>query len=293
MPSTLLFEYLTPIALGLMMAGMGLALRPSDFGRLWNKPKAVLVGVLGQMLGLPLLGFAVASGFELSPTQSAGIMILVSCAGGVVSGLLTQMAKGDTALSITMTGISMVIGMFSIPLIINASLQHFLQQSEYIQLDLLPTSLRLFSMTILPVVSGMIVRQRMPLFAARTQPVIARGSNILLAIIIVVTVLGSGNEIAEDLASLVVPIFTLNVLAMLLGYGSARVARLELKAAKTLAIEVGIQNSATGIFIATTLLGNALLALPAMLYTGIAFINVALFIFTFTFRSSFHYAKTI
>ena len=293
MPSTLLFEYLTPIALGLMMAGMGLALRPSDFGRLWNKPKAVLVGVLGQMLGLPLLGFAVASGFELSPTQSAGIMILVSCAGGVVSGLLTQMAKGDTALSITMTGISMVIGMFSIPLIINASLQHFLQQSEYIQLDLLPTSLRLFSMTILPVVSGMIVRQRMPMFAARTQPVIARGSNILLAIIIVVTVLGSGNEIAEDLASLVVPIFTLNVLAMLLGYGSARVARLELKAAKTLAIEVGIQNSATGIFIATTLLGNALLALPAMFYTGIAFINVALFIFTFTFRSSFHYAKTI
>lgn len=291
MTMSFLYEYLTPMVLALMMAGMGLALRPADFGRLLISPKAIVVGVLGQVIGLPLLGFAVASGFSVSPVQSAGIMILVSCAGGVVSGLLTQMARGNTALSITMTAISMLIGTVSIPLIINESLRYFLHQHEYIALDLLPTSLRLFSMTILPVVTGMLVRHWFPRFSARTQPAIARGSNVLLAAVIVTTLLGSGNEIAGDIANLVVPIFVLNALAILLGYAGARAARLELKEAKTLAIEVGIQNSATGIFIATSLLDNTLLALPAMIYTGIAFVNVALFIIAF--RSSISYAKAV
>lgn len=285
------FEYLTPIALGLMMAGMGLALRPADFGRLWKRPKAVVVGVAGQVIGLPLLGFVVASVFPLSPTQAAGIMILVSCAGGVVSGLLTQMAKGDTALSITMTAISMLIGTVSIPYIINVSLSHFLQQSEFIPLDLLPTSLRLLAMTILPVTLGMIVRQLLPRFSARITPAIAQGSNVLLVCVIVLTLFGSGKEIAGDIFTLILPMFILNALAMSLGYITASLARLEPKAAKTLAIEVGIQNSATGIFIATTLLDDALLALPAMIYSGVAFINVALFIFSF--RRRFSYAKTV
>jgi len=284
-----LLQYSTPVALSLMMAGMGLALRPSDFGRLWQRPKAVVVGVMGQVLGLPLLGFLIASGFSLSPTQAAGIMILVSCAGGVVSGLLTQMAKGDTALSITMTAISMLIGTVSIPIIINASLSHFLQQSEFIKLDLLPTSLRLFSMTLLPVISGMIVRHQFSHFSTRIQPSIARGSNILLATIIIVTLLDSNNGIGGDLPTLLLPLFVLNASAMGLGFACAHLAHLDLKTTKTLAIEVGIQNSATGIFIATTLLDNTALALPSMIYTGIAFVNVALFIFAF--RRSVNNAK--
>jgi len=284
------FEYLTPIALGLMMAGMGLALRPSDFRRLWQSPKALFLGVAGQVIGLPLLGFTIASGFHLSPSQAVGTMILVSCAGGVVSGLLTQMARGDTALSVTMTAFSMLIGTLSIPYIINVSLDFFLQQREYIPLDLLPTSLRLLAMTILPVAIGMAVRHLLPRFSVRIAPAIARGSNALLVGIIVLTLFGSGKEIAGDISSLILPLFILNILAMSLGYATAILARLEMKVAKTLAIEVGIQNSATGIFIATTLLDNILFALPAMIYTGVAFVNVAVFILIFQWH--FHYAKT-
>lgn len=285
------FEYLTSITLGLMMAGMGLSLRPDHFKRLGQRPKAVLVGVVGQLIGLPLLGFAVASNFNLSPTQAVGIMILVSCAGGVVSGLLTQMARGDTALSITMTAISMLVGTVSIPFIINLSLGHFLQQSEYVQLDLLATSLRLLAMTILPVVLGMLLRQLRPQFSIRIAPAIARGSNILLLVIIGLTLFGSGKEIAGDMNTLILPMFILNILAMALGYISASIAGLEFKETKTLTIEVGIQNSATGIFIATSLLNNTLLALPAMIYTGVAFLNVALFILAYRKRVS--YAETV
>jgi len=284
------FEYLTPIALGLMMAGMGLALRPSDFSRLWQSPKALFLGVAGQVIGLPLLGFAIASSFHLSPSQAVGTMILVSCAGGVVSGLLTQMARGDTALSVTMTAFSMLIGTLSIPYIINVSLDYFLQQREYIPLDLLPTSLRLLAMTILPVAIGMVVRHLLPRFSTRIAPAVARGSNTLLVGIIVLTLFGSGKEIAGDISTLILPLFILNLLAMLLGYITALLARLEMKVAKTLAIEVGIQNSATGIFIATTLLDNISLALPAMIYTGVAFVNVAVFILIF--QRHLHYAKT-
>ena len=237
------FEYLTPIALGLMMAGMGLALRPSDFSRLWQSPKALFLGVAGQVIALPLLGFTIACGFHLSPSQAVGTMILVSCAGGVVSGLLTQMAKGDTALSVTMTAFSMLIGTVSIPYVINLSLDYFLQQRDYIPLDLLPTSLRLLAMTILPVAIGMAVRHLLPRFSTRIAPAVARGSNALLVGIIVLTLFGSGKEIAGDISTLILPLFILNLLAMSLGYTTALLARLEMKVAKTLAIEVGIQTA--------------------------------------------------
>ncbi len=106
MPIDIITTYLTPMALALMMIGMGLSLTPDDFSRLFREPKSVMVGVLAQMIGLPMLGFLVASTFTLSASQSAGIMLLVSCAGGVVSGLLTQMVRGDTALSVTMTAVA-------------------------------------------------------------------------------------------------------------------------------------------------------------------------------------------
>jgi BASS family bile acid:Na+ symporter len=158
MPNDILSNILTPIALALMMTGMGLTLTPSDFTRLFKKPKAILVGLLGQMVGLPLLGFLVASLFALPALQSAGMMILVLRAGGVVSGLLTQMVKGDSALSITMTAISMLFGIFTIPLLVNASLHYFMQQNQTISLDLVNTSLRLLAITVLPVLAGMLLR---------------------------------------------------------------------------------------------------------------------------------------
>ncbi|MEP2988039.1 MAG: bile acid:sodium symporter family protein [Parasphingorhabdus sp.] len=278
-------ENLTPIALALMMIGMGLALKLADFEKLLNSPQPAIIGVLAQMVGLPVLGFTIAVLSGVSPTMAVGIMILVSCAGGVVSGLLTQLAHGDVALSISMTSVSMLIGTISIPIVINGSLQFFLIQNKYVEMDLLVTSLSLISMTIFPVVLGMLIRYKFPSFADRYRPMIARGSNILLAIIIVMTIAVSGDEMTNDLPALIIPLFLLNGLAMLLGYSSAMAVSREVKTAKTLAIEVGIQNSATGIFVATSLLGNLQFAIPSMIYTGVAFVNVALFIYAFRNRS--------
>jgi BASS family bile acid:Na+ symporter len=291
MPSDFLSSYLPPIALGLMMMGMGLSLRPEDFSRLLTKPKAVFVGLLGQMIGLPLLGLLTATIFTVTNTQAAGIMILVTCAGGVVSGLLTQIVKGDTALSITMTSISMLFGIITIPLLVNVSLNHFLPQSDYIALDLLGTSLRLLLITVLPVTTGMLFRYLLPQLSLRLQPKIAFSSNILLAAMILLTMIKYLNEISHASAALIIPLFSLNIMAMLLGYIFSQIARLDNIIAKTLVIEIGIQNSATAIFIASILLNNTLLALPAIIYTGIAFINFALFMFTL--RINYGYTQKI
>jgi len=280
-------ENLTTIALGLMMVGMGLSLETDDFKKLLISPKHVVIGVLAQMVGLPILGLAIAVLFGVPPTMAVGIMILVSCAGGVVSGLLTQLADGDVALSISMTSISMLIGTITIPIVINQSLQHFLSHTDYVEIDLLNTSLRLISITVLPVLVGMLLKTKFPNFSNRYQPSIARGSYTLLIIIIFMTIFASGGEILDEISLLFAPLLLLNCLAMLMGYAIARATNLGAETSKTLTIEVGIQNSATGIFIATSLLLNPQFAVPSLVYTGIAFVNTGLFIASLRMRSCY------
>ena len=280
-------ENLTTIALGLMMVGMGLSLETDDFKKLLISPKHVVIGVLAQMVGLPILGLAIAVLFGVPPTMAVGIMILVSCAGGVVSGLLTQLADGDVALSISMTSISMLIGTITIPIVINQSLQHFLSHTDYVEIDLLNTSLRLISITVLPVLVGMLLKTKFPNFSNRYQPSIARGSYTLLIIIIFMTIFASGGEILDEISLLFAPLLLLNCLAMLMGYAIARATNLGAETSKTLTIEVGIQNSATGIFIATSLLLNPQFAVPSLVYTGIAFVNTGLFSASLRMRSCY------
>jgi BASS family bile acid:Na+ symporter len=287
MSADFLSTYLTPIALGTMMIGMGLSLKVSNFTLLLKSPKTIILGILCQMIGLPLLGLFIASVLPMSDTYSAGIMVLVSCAGAVVSGLLTQMVKGDTALSISMTAISMLFGMITIPILINLSLSHFLHNKQYVELDLLSTSLRLLSITIIPVIVGMLFRYLQPKLSLQLLPNVARVSNLLLVTIILLTLINYRNEIMYAGAVLIIPLFILNILAMTMGYAAAYFAKLDNKVAKTLVIEVGLQNSATAIFIASVLLNNSLLALPAIIYTGIAFINFAIFMLILRTRYDF------
>jgi BASS family bile acid:Na+ symporter len=291
MSADFLSTYLTPIALAIMMMGMGISLRVRDFKLLIKSPKAIFIGFLCQMVGLPLLGLFIASFFPMYEVHSAGIMILVSCAGAVISGLLTQMVKGDTALSILMTAISMVFGMITIPILINLSLGHFLQQQQYVELALLSTSLRLLFITIIPVIIGMLFRHFLPKLSLQLQPNVARVSNLLLVTIILLTMNNYLDEIVNASAVLIIPLFMLNILAMIMGYTAAYLARLDNKVAKTLIIETGLQNSATAIFIASVLLNNSLLALPAIIYTGVAFINFAIFLLIL--RTRYDYAQQI
>ncbi|MBL4787674.1 MAG: bile acid:sodium symporter family protein [Kordiimonadaceae bacterium] len=277
MQSSLLTDAIIPLTLALMMVCMGLSLRLADFKRVFAAPKAAIVGLICQMIGLPILGFLVAVFFELSPDYAAGTMILVFCAGGVVSGLITQAAGGDVALSVSMTVVSMVVGVVTIPVLVNASQLYFLDQAA-VELDLLSNSIRLLFMTVVPVGIGMLVRHRFPVGSEKMRPRLTTLSNIALAVIILVILFDNLDTFIGELNGLLLTISALNWAAMALGFAAAKITRLDRAKSLTLMIEVGFQNSATGIFIAATLLGSFEQALPSVIYSGAAFINVAIVI---------------
>ncbi len=275
MSGDLLNQTLTPLALALMMVGMGLSLRPVDFQRVFDSPTALLLGVFCQIIGLPSLGFAVTQIFALTPEYATGVMILVVCAGGVVSGLITQMAKGNVALSISMTATSMVFGVVTIPALVNLSMDYFLA-ADAPALPMLATSMRLIAMTLVPVAVGMIIAKHYPQVAQVWAPKVAHVSNLLLAVIIVAVVFGNLSQLLIQLKHLLPALAVLNCAAMVLGYGAGKLFGFSPKIQITLAIEVGIQNSATAIYIASSLLASQIIATPAIVYSGIAFINIAL-----------------
>jgi len=138
---TLVNTQVIPICIFLIMMGMGLSLTPDDFKRVVKYPKAVSIGLINQLIFLPIIGFALASIMPLEPEYAVGVMLLVLCPGGTTSNMFSHLAKGDVALSVTMTAIASLITVFSIPIILNLSLVHFMGQGNEFNLPILATML--------------------------------------------------------------------------------------------------------------------------------------------------------
>ena len=152
-------------ALAIIMLGMGLSLVVDDFKRIVVYPKAILVGLTNQLILLPLIGFLIALAFPLKPEISVGIMILAACPGGPTSNLIAHLAKGDTALSVTLTSLSSFITILTIPFIINFALEYFMEEGQFIRLNVLETIMRIFAIIVIPVSIGMRIRRYKEKFA--------------------------------------------------------------------------------------------------------------------------------
>jgi len=279
-----LAEYFVPAALGLMMAALGMSLTVTDFRKLALQPRAVITGVFCQVVLLPLLGLGLIKLLQVPNLAAMNVMILVCCAGGVVSALFTRLANGDVALSVSMTIITLITAVVTIPIIINTSLASFLSQDS-VQLSLFSTSIGLIAFTVLPVSMGMICRANYPGLTLKFEPYIAKAGTFLLLATIVTTLVLDFSKLYDAAKDLFVILFCLNLTAMAVGYSMAKFLRLSITHRKTLTIEVGIQNSATGVFIATTLLNNIDLAVGSYVYTAISFINLALLILIWRFST--------
>ncbi|MCB0638870.1 MAG: bile acid:sodium symporter family protein, partial [Lewinella sp.] len=159
MQADIITTTLLPLSLFVIMLGVGLSLTPADFTRILRYPKAMVAGLTNQVVLLPIIGYLLLFVFELPPAMAVGFMILAACPGGPTSNLITHVARGDTALSITLTAVTSVVTVFTIPLVTNWSLVQFLGESQDIRLPLLPTIGRIIGITLLPVSLGMLVRQ--------------------------------------------------------------------------------------------------------------------------------------
>lgn len=265
MPSDLLKTVFLPLGLMLIMFGMGLGLTAGDFKRVIFSPKAKLLGLAMQLLALPAVAFALACWFRLPGDLATGLMLVAACPGGPTSNIISHLSRGDTALSVTLTAISSVITVFTIPLVVGSSMAHFMGDQAAIQLPFGKSMIQLMAVTVVPVVLGMAVHARWPRFSQRMASPVNAGSLVFLAVIIVVAVLKE-QELGKQIAAAGPAVVALNVAGMALGFGAAALFRLPRPQRITISIEVGIQNATLALAIALGLLDSPRLAIPAVVY---------------------------
>jgi BASS family bile acid:Na+ symporter len=273
MQSNLFTSFLLPLALAIVMLGMGLSLVPEDFKRITRDPKAVVVGTVCQVLLLPLIGTLITLAVPMQPEIAVGLLVLAVCPGGPSSNLITYLAKGDVALSVTLTAVSSIVTVFTIPLFTNLALQHFLGESAAIALPIGTTTLQIFLITLLPTVIGMAIRYQFPGTARRLERQMSRLAAGLLALVIVLLLVKEGSKLPGFLVQVGVGVLLLNLVAMLAGFLAGKVFRLPLAQQICIAIEVGIQNGTLAIAITAGLLNNPDMAVPAAIYSLLMYIT--------------------
>lgn len=273
------------IALIIIMLGMGLSLKLEDFKRIFIHPKAIFLGLINQLILLPIIGFAIATIFPVSADIAIGIMILAACPGGPTSNLITHLAKGSIALSVTLTALSSFITILTIPFIINFALEHFISERQIIQLDIVQTIIQILVVTIIPVSIGMLIRKYQESFALKMAKPVRRASGIVLAIIIIGILVKEKDNFVSYFQQAGLVALCLNVCTMLLGFYSAKLFRIDRKSAISIAIESGIQNGTLAISIAIVLLNNTAFAIAPAVYSLLMFFTGGLMVYGILRRS--------
>ena len=271
MSESVLITVVLPISLMIIMLGMGLSLVVDDFKRILIYPKAVLIGLTNQLILLPLVGLGLAILFDLPSILAIGLVLIACCPGGVTSNLITYVAKGDIALSITLTAIASMVTVFTIPLILNYSFQYFSNEGQIIQLDVLDTIKKLMLITVVPVSLGMLIRHYRSAFAQKMEKPMRTASTVIFLVVLIGIILGNKEIIIPSFKKVGLVVIILNLLTMSIGYFAARLFQLNLKQSISITIESGVQNGTLAIFIALTLLGNSEITIPAAIYSLIMF----------------------
>ena len=268
-----------PLALFIIMISMGMGLVLDDFKRVTREPRAVILGLIAQLIALPVIGFAIALVFPLTPELAVGLIIIAACPGGPTSNMITYLVKGNVALSITLTAVSSLITVFTIPLVVNLAMQSFMNQETSLQLSLVETTVKIAVITIIPVALGMLLRYYMPRFAIKAEKLAKWLSLFFLALIISGLLLIERANLATYIYRVGGVTFALNVVTMALGYGIAGIGRLPQDSVKAIAVEVGIQNGTLAIAIASapTFLNNPTMAIPAGIYSLLMYFTGAVF----------------
>ncbi|TGM58281.1 bile acid:sodium symporter family protein [Leptospira adleri] len=277
MESNLLTAVFLPLALGIIMLGMGMSLTIDDFKRIFILPKAVVTGLTLQLLLLPIIGWLIADLSGLPGELAVGLMLLAICPGGATSNLITHLAKGDVALSITLTAITSCVTVISIPILLNISMHHFLGNGQMIELNVPQTILQIFLVTVLPVSIGMILNAKKPDLSKKFEKLVKILSGIFLVLIIAGAIVRERQNIVPFFIKVGPAALALNLTTMVLGFLGASLMKVTKSQRTSITIEVGIQNGTLGIAIATSILNNAAMAVPSAIYSLIMFATGAIF----------------
>ena len=263
-----------PLSLAIIMLGMGMTLIVSDFTRILKKPKDILIGLTNQLIFLPIIGFSLAIAFNLSPVMAVGLMILATCPGGPTSNLITQVCRGNIALSVTLTAITSILSVLTIPFILSYALEYFGTDTNVtIKLPILDTILQIMVITIIPISIGMLIRRFKIKFAKRLEKSMRIASTVIFALVFLAVLAANFNIIGKAMREVGLVTLLLNIITMGLGYLTARLFKLNLKSAISITVESGIQNGTLAFVIATSILNNVEMGVPTGAYAIWMFIT--------------------
>src|SRR3954468_10369242 len=263
-----------PAALALIMVVLGLSLRPADFRRIATRPRGVLVGLLNLFLIAPLLAFAVAELFSLEPVFAVGLVLLGASPGGTLANLLTHLARGDTALSISMTALSSVAAVVTVPVYLGLAVSHFGAPVDD-DVEVLGVVAPVFAITIVPLLAGMAIRARRPEWTARHERRARHVAGTVFAVAVVLVVATEADTVTEHLGVLAGATLTLNPAAQAGSFALARAGRPGLPQATAVAMELGIHNAALAIAVGSLIDDD--LTIPAAVYSSFMFVTAGAF----------------
>lgn len=276
METNILTVVLLPLAIGIIMMGLGLTLTLDDFRRIVVYPKAVIIGLICQMLILPVICFLIASGFGLRPELAVGLMLLSAAPGGATANLYSHLAKGDVALNVTLTAVNSVLALFTLPFIVNFAINHFMQSDQAIPMQLSKV-IEVCVIVLIPVSLGMLIRSKFPALTLKLDKPVKILSALFLVLIIVMAVIKEKHNVVDYFKEVGLAALAFNVLSMLVGYCVPLLFRIAKKQAVAIGMEIGIHNGTLAIYIALTVLGNSTMSIPPAIYSLIMFFTAAAF----------------
>ncbi len=267
-----LSDTLLSLGIGLIMFGIGLNISFDSFVRIITKPKAILTGLTCQIILLPAIAFGLASLWPMPPAYKAGLVLIAACPGGTASNLVTHMLKGRVALSVSLTAFNSFIILLTIPVIVNLATSFFLEESYEIEISFLAMAKNIVLTVLLPTAIGMVVHIYHPEFTKKLKKPLRYILPAILLIIFAFIFFSNDSSTAISKSSeIVLPALALNVLTILLGYAVAGRLGIRQDGRYTIAIEMGLQNSALAVYIAHTMVKNYDMALVAVVYSSFTF----------------------
>ena len=268
-----------PIALAFIMFALGLGLTGTDFLRVIKQPKDFFVGAISQIILLPVIAFVLVKIWPISPELAIGVMIIAAAPGGVTSNILTSFARGDVALSISLTAIISLLSVITVPFIIVTSLGLLGSENVSQNISLTSMAISMFLIVTVPVIIGMIFRRFASNTAINFEPIAKKISVVLFIIVLLGAILAEKDNIVSYFADAGLITLVLNVLMMVVAFYVAQLLGTGNAQKKCIAIECGLQNGTLAIFVGTTLFGGGAFVIPAATYSLIMFVTSLIFVF--------------
>jgi BASS family bile acid:Na+ symporter len=257
---------LLPAALAFIMFSLGLGLQVDDFRRIVRQPKALLVGVLCHFVALPLVCWALLGLWGMGGVFAVGFMILAACPTGTTSNLLTYIARGDVALAVSFTAVASVATIFTLPLVVAWSLQHYLGAAHTIAMPVASVMGQVFLMLGLPVSLGMLLRHFAPRRAAAMEPLATKAATLLFVLIVALAIVKNWALLRDNFSDLAPFALLLNLSMLALGFAAALAVRLPQRQAVTLGIETAVQNATLALVVASSILQQDAMSIPGAVY---------------------------